>query len=174
MQQTLTHSILPPQRVSAVEKALQCTFGTAEIESITPLAGGLSSALVYKIVVSGKPYLLRLMMHTDALSDPARLFTCMKLAADAGIAPHVYYADEHDALCITAFDEAKPMLANFAVYDDLLTGLAQTVKAIHATPRFPTLVNFMNGVDGFIAEFHASQRLPTEATAEHFRLYSHI
>ena len=173
--QTLSNlSILPPPRIAAVEKALQTIFGTTEIDAITQLAGGLSTALVYKIVVNGEPYVLRVMMHTDAFTDPVRLFACMKLAADTGIAPQIYYADVDDALTITAHVDAKPMHANFPIYDDLLTELAEMVKAIHATPLFPKLVNFMDGVDGFITQFQASQRLPTEATAEHFRLYAKI
>ena len=167
-------SILPPSRVAAVEKALQATFGTTAINAITQLAGGLSTALVYKIVVNGSPYVLRVMLQTDALSDPARLFTCMRLAANAGIAPHVYYADIDDALTITAHVDAKPMHAHFPVYDDLLTKLAEVVKAIHATPLFPQLVNFMDGVDGFITQFQASARLPEQVLAEHFKLYAQI
>ncbi|WP_414584453.1 hypothetical protein [Scytonema sp. PCC 10023] len=54
MKQILKASI-PEIKLAAVEKALQYTFNTRTVESIELLTGGLSSALVYKITVSGKP-----------------------------------------------------------------------------------------------------------------------
>jgi thiamine kinase-like enzyme len=174
MEQNSWRALLPSPKVAAVEKGLQSAFATTSVDSITPLAGGLSTALVYKIVVHGKPYVLRIIMHVDALNDPARQFTCMRLAADAGIAPPVYYSDAQDAVAIIALIETVPMWEHFPSRDALLCELAQTVKAIHATPLFPKLVNFMDGVDGFIERFKTSKTLPESATAEHLRYYAQI
>jgi thiamine kinase-like enzyme len=98
----------------------------------------------------------------------------MNLAADAGVAPRVYYSSAEDALSITDFIETKPLAGHFAAYDDLLVELARTIKTIHSTPLFPKLVNFLDGVDGFIQEFKASNMLPESATAEHFSHYAQI
>jgi thiamine kinase-like enzyme len=167
-------SLLPQAKLEAVQVGLQSAFSTTIVESIVPLAGGLSTALVYKITVRNKPYVLRLIMHIDPLNDPARQFPCMNLAAEAGVAPPVYYASVEDALSITEFIETKPIAGHFATHDDLLVELAKTIKAIHATPLFPKLVNFLDGVDGFIQEFKASGMLPERTTAEHFSYYSQI
>lgn len=168
-------SIIPSEKVAGVQKALTNTFGNQSIQSITPLSGGLSTALVYQVVVEGRAYVLRLIMHIDPLSDPVRQYQCMRLAADAGIAPAVHYTSTEDAISIVDYIEPlRPMTAAFASADAFLIALAQAVKAIHATPLFPPLVNFMDGVDGFIAMFKASNTLPTSATAEHFELYAQI
>jgi aminoglycoside phosphotransferase (APT) family kinase protein len=163
-------TLIPETKHDAVRRALQAAFNTPVIDSITLLTGGLSSSLVYKIVVNGAPYVLRIVMHVEAFNDPVRQYLCMNRAADAGIAPHVYYSNNDDALAITAFIEGQPCPPG----DALLVPLANTIKAIHATPAFPPLVNFLDGVDIFIDNFKAAQLLPERATEEHFRLYAQI
>src|SRR5690606_19443064 len=103
-----------------------------------------------------------------------RQYICMKLAAEADIAPRVHYASTEDALSITDFIETKPWAGSLASSDDLRIKLAETVKAVHSLPLFPELVNFLDGIDGFIQAFKASGLLPESATAEHFRYYSQI
>ena len=174
MQHQTLQSLVPATKVNAVNRALQATFDTQSVDSITPLSGGLSTAFVYKIIVAGKPYVLRLIMHQDALNDPARQFTCMKLAAAVGVAPRVHYASVEDALSIIDFVDAQRLMTAFATRQELLITLANTVKAIHSTTTFPKLVNFLDGVDDFIQEFRAAQMLPESATAELFCLYAQV
>ena len=161
--------MIPESKQQAVKRALLSAFGTDESESISLLTGGLSSALVYKIGVAGKSCLLRLVMRRDAFNDPARQYACMKLAADAGLAPRVWYSDAEDAVAITDFVEAQPL-----PIDTILPGLAALIKRVHALPCFPRLVDYMDGVDMFIQQFHVSGLLPAEATAKHFGYYREI
>ena len=49
-------------------RALREAFGVTEFEDIRVLTGGLTSARVFRIVVEGKPYLLRVIMRTDPIS----------------------------------------------------------------------------------------------------------
>jgi hypothetical protein len=121
MEQATLNSLIPESKLEAVEKALQQAFHTTTVGSIAPLAGGLSSALVYKIVVRDTPYVLRLIMNINPLSEPARQYTCMKLAADVGVAPRVYYASTEDALSITQFIETMPFAGNVSSPEELLS-----------------------------------------------------
>ncbi|OKH53764.1 hypothetical protein NIES2101_09945 [Calothrix sp. HK-06] len=174
MEQLSFKSSIPEAKITAVEKALQTAFNTTIIENIELLTGGLSGAIVYKIIVGGKPYALRLIMRIDPLNDPVRQYTCMNIAAEAGIAPYVYYSSVENALSITDFIDAKPLFGYSIVSDELLLKLVETIRAIHSTKLFPKLVNFLDGVDGFIAEFKASGLLSERATEEHFSYYSQI
>ncbi len=167
-------ALIPAAKQPAVENALQATFNTTTIDTIQLLTGGLSSAFVYKITVAGKPYVLRLVMEVDALRDPVRQFICMKRAAAAGIAPAVHYTSDADAVSITDFIVAKPLLAHFAAREEPLHLLAETIKTLHDTPRFPPLVNFLDGIDIFIQQFKALEMFPDAATAEHFSYYAAI
>jgi thiamine kinase-like enzyme len=167
-------SSFPEAKLEAVETALQTAFNTRNVESIQLLTGGFSSALVYKITVNGKAYVLRLIMQIDPLSDPVRQYACMNMAAEAGISPQVYYFSTEDALAITDFIEAVPLSKYVGSRDDLLAEFAKMIESIHATSLFPKFVNFMDGIDGFIREFKASKVLPETATAEVFKYYSEI
>lgn len=70
--------MIPDEKQSVVTRALHEAFGANEFEDIRPLTGGLSTALVFRIVVRGNPYLLRLgtLTGVSALGDPARQFAC--------------------------------------------------------------------------------------------------
>ena len=49
--------------------------------------------------------------RTDANTDPTRQFTCMRIAAEAGLAPRVLYTSIEDRISITDFLEARPLPA---------------------------------------------------------------
>jgi aminoglycoside phosphotransferase (APT) family kinase protein len=86
-----------------VQTALRAAFGVDAPEELRPLTGGMSAALVYRIVVRGRPYLLRMITRTDAYADPTRELTAMQAAADAGITPRIHYASIADRLLVTDF-----------------------------------------------------------------------
>jgi hypothetical protein len=69
--------MIPEDKISAVAQALKITFGTSEYQDIRQLTLGLSSALIFRIVVLGKPYLLRVIIRTDALGDPTHQINCL-------------------------------------------------------------------------------------------------
>lgn len=174
MEQTMLAALLPAAKLSAVKHALQHAFQTTTVDSIALLNGGLSSALVYKLVVAGKPYVLRLVMEINELTDPVRQFACMNIAAAAGIAPAVHYASVADAVTIMDFIETTPLSTYFVSPEERLLVVVKTIKTLHATPLFPKLVNFLDGVDLFIQRFKALALLPEHTTAEHFRYYAQI
>ncbi|MCB1021721.1 MAG: hypothetical protein KDC27_17445, partial [Acidobacteria bacterium] len=77
---------IPDEKSAAVARALHECFDVSEWDDLEPLTRGESSALVYRAVVAGRPYLLRIIMREE---DPTRHFRCMEAAAEAGIAPRV-------------------------------------------------------------------------------------
>ncbi|NHA04471.1 phosphotransferase [Mucilaginibacter sp. HC2] len=174
MKTDLLTTTIPESKFSAVKNALKYLFNHNEIEDIQLLTGGLSSALVYRMTVEGKDYLLRIVMHADEMHDPPRQHICMGLAASANIAPHVYYSNDEDALAITDFVQNKSLREGFASGKDLITALGNTIKAMHELPLFPKLVNFLDGVDIFIEQFKALHIFPEHVTAEYFSLYAEI
>lgn len=166
---TMIPTMIPASKRAAVDRALVAVFGSTELAGITLLTGGLSSALVLRIEVGAKPYLLRVVMRVDAFNDPARQYQCMRSAAAAGIAPRVWYADADDAVSITDFVAALPLPVG-----KLLPELVGLIKRVHCLPCFPPLVDYMDGVDLFIRQFGESGLLPVACTAEHFRYYAEV
>lgn len=162
--------MIPEERLSAVAHALRAAFGTTECDDVRPLSGGLSPALVFRIVVGGRPYLIRLIPRTGALGDPTREFACLTAAADAGIAPRIWYANVEDRVLITDFVERQPFP------DKLATLIAPTLGTLHSLQGFspPCAGNYLDVADGFVGRFRAARLLPEGRTEELFRRYAAV
>jgi aminoglycoside phosphotransferase (APT) family kinase protein len=160
--------MIPDAKLPAVMRAIQEAFGADTFDDIHPLTGGLSTALVFRIVVRGAPCLLRIIMP-GALGDPTREFACMQAAAEAGVAPRIWHANATDKILITDFVEAKPFP------DDMPARIAPVLRRLHALPRFrePMVVkSYFDAVDGFVRRFEAAKILPESRTAELLESYA--
>ena len=160
--------MIPQEKSAAVTRGLREAFGVTAFEDVRELAGGLGSNPVFRIVVRGSAFLLRINMRAG---DLTRHFACMRAAAEAGLAPHVWYTSIEDRIAITDFVEAAP----FPVTDALVR-IPAALRALHALPPFPGVPNHLNttcmflinkgpALDGFIQKFQAANILP-EAESE--------
>ncbi len=161
--------MIPEIKKAAVTKALQTAFGVNEFDSLSQLTTGLSSALVFRMMVQGKPYLLKIFMSTDALGDPSHQFACMKPAAEAGIAPRAWYMSAEERILITDFVDAKPFPIN-----EVRTKMPGLLKRLHSLPPFPARFNFIEFVNGLIRKFQDAKILPEEMTSEVFNRYARV
>lgn len=162
--------MIPAENQPAVTRALSEAFGVTDVEDIRPLSGGLSPSLVFRIVVGGRPYLLRVVVRRPVMYDPTREFTCMGLASDAGIAPRIWYANLDDLALITDFVEPQPFPA------DVATLVAATIRALHALPAFPPPQSgsYLDTMDGLVGRFQAAHLLPASVTEELLRGYADV
>jgi thiamine kinase-like enzyme len=166
--------MIPEAKRSAVARGLQEAFGVGEFEDIRKMTAGMSIALVFRIVVAGHPYLLRIIMNTAAAAgpgqgDPTRQFVCMKSAAEAGLAPRVWYTSVEDGVSVTDFVEAQPFPRAEA-----LARIPATLRALHALPPFPQGPNFLDFLDKCIGRFRGAKILPERETAELFDHYARV
>ncbi len=161
--------MIPEDKKTAVERGLREAFGVTEFEDIQMLTAGLSSALIFRIVVQGRPYLLRVIMRTDAIADPTRQFACMKAGEKAGLAPRIWYTNVEDRISITDFVNAKPFPKAEA-----LARIPKTIRTLHALPPFPQAVNYLDAMDRFIENFRVASILPDSETADAFELYTQV
>ena len=161
--------MIPPEKSDAVFRGLREAFGATAIEDICRMAQGLSSDLVFRIVVRGSPFLLRIMTRIDEMNDPVRVFTAMKAAAEAGLAPHVWHTNMEDGISITDLVEAAPFSATQA-----LLQIPGTLRKLHALPPFPKAFNYVTAHNGFIWRFRDAGLLPKNETEEVFRQYAQV
>jgi thiamine kinase-like enzyme len=161
--------MIPEDKKPLVERALREAFGVTEFEDIRELTAGLSSALIFRIVVKGQPYLLRIILRMDAIADPTRQIICMKAGEGAGIAPRIWYTSVEDRVIITDFVNAKPFPKAEA-----LARVPATIRTLHALPPFPRTVNYLDAMDRFIENFRVANILPDSETADAFELYGQI
>ena len=161
--------MIPQEKSAAVFRGLHEAFGATTIEDIRRMTKGLSSDLVFRIVVQESPYLLRIMTRIDERKDPVRISKCMKAAAEAGLAPHVWYANTEDGVAIIDFVEAAPFPARQA-----LVQLPGTLRSLHALPRFPKEFNYVTAHNGFIWRLRTAGLLPQGEIEEIFTRYEQV
>jgi hypothetical protein len=162
-------SMIPQEKIAAVSRGLREAFGVTAIEDIRRMTKGLSSDLVFRIVVQGSPFLLRIMTRLDERNDPTRQFTYMKAAAEAGLAPHVWHANLEDGISITDFVEAAP----FPVTEALVR-IPGALRRLHALPPFPKALNYVTMHNGFVWRFRAANLLPKSEIEEVFTRYAQV
>jgi len=156
--------VIPDDKSAAVARGLRQAFGAEEFEDIRMLTKGQSGALVYRIIVGGSPYLLRIITRTQDPTLPQH-FTCMKAAAEAGLAPRIWYTSIEDRISITDFVEAVPF-----PMAEVLVRMPAALRTLHSLPPFPRRVDHLNtscmfllnkgpALDGFIQSLRAANIL---------------
>jgi hypothetical protein len=176
MQLSTLASLIPATKLPIVERALLTAFNTTDPTHIELLAGGLSASAVYKLTLNGQQYALKLDSPATPLADnnTTNPFECMEIAANAGIAPPLYYIDKENALSITGFIEKKPLRTAFASPDQLLTELATTLRSIHGMPLFSKKGSLSDTVEGLIREIKESPLFTKYFFEDFFEYYSLI
>ncbi|MBZ5605346.1 MAG: phosphotransferase [Acidobacteriia bacterium] len=170
-------SMIPPEKIAAVERALREAFGVTAFEDVRKLTNILPSTLIFRIVLQGSPYLLRVILRAD---DPSCHFACMRAAADAGLAPRVRYTSVEDKIAITDFIEAVPFPRNQAP-----VRMAHLLRALHALPPFPTRAPHINttctfllhkgpALDGYFEKIRAANILPPAEAKELFARHAQL
>jgi thiamine kinase-like enzyme len=162
-------NMIPEIKLDAVKHALETTFGVSEFEDIRILTAGLTSAMVFRIVVQGNPYLLRIITRTDAMGDPTNQFANMKVAAEAGLAPRIWYMNAEDRISITDFVGVRefPM-------SEAKVKMPELLRRLHSLPPFHKPINYRNTIDGFLRKFQEAKILPESMTDELFKQYSRV
>jgi hypothetical protein len=165
----LVGTLIPQEKRAVVFRCLRDTFGTTAIEDIRRMPNGLNSDLVFRIVLKGSPYLLRIMTRFGESIDPVRIFACMSAAAEAGLAPCVRCSNPEDGISITDFVEAVPFSAAHA-----LVHLPGMLRRLHALPPFRKAFNYITAHNGFIWKFRKAGLLPKGEIEEVFSRYEQV
>ncbi len=165
--------MIPEEKIEAVTRGLREALDASAFEDIRRITKGHNFALIFRIVVKGCPYLLRIMMRNTQLG-PEREFTCMKAAAEAGLAPRVWYTSIEDQISISDFVEEAPFPATEA-----LVRMPAVLRALHALAPFPAGVSHLDTTcmyllhkgparDGVLQKFQAANILSPSETEELF------
>jgi aminoglycoside phosphotransferase (APT) family kinase protein len=169
--------MIPPEKSDAVVRAVREAFGVDRYEEIRELTGPRAANPVFRIVVQGFPYLLRINLRAG---DLTRHFTCMRAAAEAGLAPRVWYTSVEDRVSITDFIEAVPLPA-----EDALLCVPRALRALHALPPFPEapvhlnttctfLLNRGPALDAVTTKIRAANILPRKGAEELFARHEQL
>src|SRR5580704_7632579 len=161
--------MIPTEYSEAVIRGLRATFGVTELEDISRITKGHTSSLVFRIIVRGSPYLLKIITRAE---DPTRHYTSIRAAAEAGVAPRVWYTNIEDKISITDFVEAQALSVSEA-----RVRLPATLRTLHSLPPFGrapynTTCTFLIDkgpvLDGYLQKFQAANILPKAESEEFF------
>jgi thiamine kinase-like enzyme len=165
--------VIPFAKREAVLHATSTAFGAAEIELAERITNGASGAGIFKITVDGAEYLLRIEGPPDGFRDPARQHTCMRIAAEARVAPRVIYANAGHGVAITSYIQSKPVQARRPRAESL-RAVVTLVKRLHAAPLFPALVEYLEGVGMLIRQCQTTRVLPKKILAKYLKIYEEL
>jgi hypothetical protein len=130
--------MIPQEKCAAVTKALREAFDVTVPDEIRQIPNGtFNKVQVFRIVVRGTAYLLRVILRTE---DPSCHFTCMSAAAEAGLAPRVRYTSVEDRVSITDFVEGAIPLPR----EQALVRVPRLLRALQALPAFPGRASHLN------------------------------
>lgn len=167
--------MIPQEKTAAVSRGLHQAFGAGTFDDIRDLTERPGSNRAFRVVVRGRAYLLRI--NTRA-GDMTRHFQCLRAAAEAGLAPRVWYTSADDRISITDFVEAVPLART-----DALRLVPAALRTLHALPPFPAspfnttctfLLNQGPALDGVLQKFRAANILPEHDLNELLAQYGRI
>lgn len=110
--------------------------------SVQPLSGGLTNTN-YKVDVDGTPYFVRVPGESTELLavDRNNEYHNSKAAAEANVGPQVLYHLPEYNVMVLEFIEGKTMSKDALQAPGMPTRMAQSIKRLHAGPRFLTDFN---------------------------------
>lgn len=136
---------LAADRREAVYAALAAAFGRSSVDSAADsaavLAGGATDASVFRMVIRGRPYLLRAEGPAGPLRNPHQ-YVSMAIAAEAGIAPKLHYVDDVRGIAIMDYIEQRPLSAFPGGPPALMQALGALLTRLQDTPSFPFFVEY--------------------------------
>jgi hypothetical protein len=129
-----------PQR-EAARAALRSVFGSIPIDDMAAVSGGATAATILRIDAGGRSFLLRIEGPASPLRNPHQ-YISMRIAADAGIAPRLYHADEASRVAVTDFIIRRPLDAYPGGPAALARALGELFARLQGTTLFPHFVQY--------------------------------
>src|SRR5258708_34514566 len=141
---------IPAVRREDARSAMTAAFGRAPLTALQRVTSG-ASALIYRIDVADRPYLLRLdSLQRDEVRNPERAYLCMRTAVEAGIAPALHHADPTAGVAIMDYVPERPLSDYPSGREGLARDLGDLVARLQATPAFPPVANYLTVLKGLL------------------------
>ncbi len=132
---------IPAAQRETARSALAAAFGSAPIGAITPIYGGATSALLFRVESGGGAYLLRMEGEPSPLRNPHQ-YVSMRAAAEAGFAPRLLYVDETARIAVVEFIVERPLRDYPGGPSALARALGDLLRRLQATEPFPAFVEY--------------------------------
>jgi len=165
--------IAEPRR-DAAREAARTAFGREPVGDVRPISGGVSGALILRLQVRDRPYVLRVEPERIALADRARGFACMSAAAEVGAAPAVHHADPASGVAVMDFVAGRPLSTHPGGAAGLARALGALIAKVQATPPFPHLGAYPDFIGDLLHRLRTSPLLAPGELAPHAEALARI
>lgn len=134
-------SFIPEQLHTAVHAGLSAALDARQIESVEPVTGGASGATTLCVHAAKRSFLVRVESVRNPFRNPHQ-YTCMRIAAEAGIAPALHYVDDQTGVAIMDFIKARPLYGYPGGPLELVRALGSLTARLQSTAAFPVLLDY--------------------------------
>jgi hypothetical protein len=130
--------LVPEPLHGAVRDAFAATYGKARVECLGQVTGGASGAVALRVAAGPHRHLLRVETIRSPLRNPHQ-YACMAIAAEAGIAPALHYADAEAGVAVMDFIDAVPLEQFPGGETARAAALGELARRLQQTAPFPVL-----------------------------------
>lgn len=124
--------IIPAARLRGVMNAIQSIWPDRMPTQVTVCPSG-SNSIILRLTFDNVHYILRVMDFIDDVSQRKNQITCLKKAAELGLAPSCLYEHAEDGILITEFIASQKIIKT----KKWLFEIANSLKIIHQDQTFP-------------------------------------
>ena len=147
--------LVPAAQRDIAQADLTSAFGAAPIAALQPVTGGASGALTYRADISGRAYLLRLETRRSPMRNPHQ-YACMKIAADARVAPPLHYVDDIAGVAIMDFLPQRALTEYPGGPQALARACGELIAHLQDTPLFPQFLDYFAILSRMLAYLRGS------------------
>jgi hypothetical protein len=146
----------PAAHRETARSALERAFGARAVSAVEPVRGGASGALTCRVTADGHAFLLRIEQRLDSPFRNPHQYECMRIAAEAGIAPRLRHVEPDAGVAIMDFLPTRPLGEYPGGAPALARDLGRLVSRLQATPRFPERYAFVSVVQWLLGFLRSS------------------
>lgn len=134
-------ALVPEPLHDPVRAALGAVYGGQAFECLGPVTGGASGALALRLRQGGRDWLMRVETGKMPMRNPQQ-YTCLEIAAQAGIAPPLHYVDADNGVAVMDFVPTVPLDRYPGGPAGLARSLGALARDLQATQPFPVVFDF--------------------------------
>ena len=127
---------ISPAHGQLIGKAMAQAFPGQTWTLLSQVGGGLSTSLIYKVAIDGKPYVARLSDPANPLNNLAREYDAMALAANQNLGPRLYHANPDTGIALMDFVESQPWRGGEANAAEMMRQMAHLIRTMHGGAAF--------------------------------------
>ena len=150
-------SIVPEQHRDLVRAVVDSAFGTTA-RAMSAVTGGWSGALTYRVDATDGPYLVRVEVLPGSMRNPHQ-YECMRIAADAGIAPPVRHLDAEAGVVVMGFVTQQPMSDHRGGSPGAARDAGRLLARLHETTPFQAHGDYFDNQARMFAYLEGSGRV---------------